>query len=121
MQREKRLDRITLFKEPKPNIDGIIVPFEKTPFDIVCPHFWELRWAYGCPYHCAYCYLQGTFRGNKEPRTKNIDEILFTLDNAFKDRTLEPSIFNSGELSDSLMNHPLLVLETLVSVCSYDC
>ena len=30
--------------------------------DIVCPHFLELKWAYGCPFNCAYCYLQGTLR-----------------------------------------------------------
>ena len=82
----------------------ILYYFRKTPKSIVCPHFWELRWAYGCPYDCAYCYLQGTFRGNKRPRYKRLEHILFTLDYAFKDKTLEPSIFNSGELSDSLMN-----------------
>jgi spore photoproduct lyase len=82
--------------------------FRKTPESIVCPHFWELRWAYGCPYDCAYCYLRGTFRGNKEPRYVNLDEVLLTLDYAFKDETLEPSIFNSGELADSLMNPKIM-------------
>jgi len=106
MQWEERLDRITLFKEPKPNIDGIIVPFEKTPFDIVCPHFWELRWAFGCPFDCAYCYLQGTGRGNKNPRYRNEKKVIAAINKAFKHEYFKnhPSIFNSGELSDSLMN-----------------
>lgn len=97
---------ITLFKEPKPNIDGIIVPFEKTPFDIVCPHFWELRWAFGCPFDCAYCYLQGTGRGNKNPKYRPINKVIRAIDKAFKHGYFlkHPSIFNSGELSDSLMN-----------------
>ena len=106
MQRQKRLGGISLFKEPKPNIDGIIVPFEKTPFDIVCPHFWELRWAFGCPFDCAYCYLQGTGRGNKNPRYRPINKVIRAIDRAFKHEYFleHPSIFNSGELSDSLMN-----------------
>jgi len=106
MQREKRLDRITIFKEPIPNIDGIIVHFEKTPFNIVCPHFWELRWAFGCPFDCAYCYLQGTGRGNKTPRYRPILKVIKAINKAFKHDYFRkhPSIFNSGELSDSLMN-----------------
>ena len=106
MQWEERLDRITLFKEPKPNIDGIIVPFEKTPFDIICPHFWELRWAFGCPFDCAYCYLQGTGRGRKNPRYRPLKKVIRAIDRAFKHEyfSKHASIFNSGELSDSLMN-----------------
>ena len=97
---------ITLFKEPIPNIDGIIVHFEKTPFDIVCPHFWELRWAFGCPFDCAYCYLQGTGRGRKNPRYRPLKKVVRAIDRAFKHEYFlkHPTIFNSGELSDSLMN-----------------
>jgi len=106
MRWEKGLGRIKLFKEPIPNIDGIIVHFEKTPFDIVCPHFWELRWAFGCPFDCAYCYLQGTGRGNKNPRYRNDKKVIAAINKAFKHEYFKknPSIFNSGELSDSLMN-----------------
>jgi spore photoproduct lyase len=108
MRWEARLGRIapTLFEERKPNIDGTIVYFSKTPFDIVCPHFWELRWAFGCPFDCAYCYLQGTGRGNKSPKYRPINRVIKTIDKAFKDEYFlkYPSIFNSGELSDSLMN-----------------
>lgn len=100
------MGRIKIYKEPIPNIDGIIVHFEKTPFDIVCPHFWELRWAFGCPFDCAYCYLQGTGRGNKRPRYRPPTKVIRAINRAFKHEYFQnhPSIFNSGELSDSLMN-----------------
>ena len=48
--------------------DGSIIKlFDRTPpprkdTDVVCPHFLELKWANGCPFNCAWCYLQGTFR-----------------------------------------------------------
>jgi spore photoproduct lyase len=100
------LGGIKLYDDPIPNIDGIIVYFSKTPFDIVCPHFWELRWAFGCPFDCAYCYLQGTGRGNKNPKYRPINKVIKAIDKAFKHEYFlqHPSIFNSGELSDSLMN-----------------
>jgi spore photoproduct lyase len=100
------LARIELYEEPIPNIDGIAVYFNKTPSDIVCPHFWELRWAFGCPYDCAYCYLQGTGRGNKSPRYRPVSKVLDALHKAFEHEYFarHPTIFNSGELSDSLMN-----------------
>ena len=77
--------------------------FEKTPKTIVCPHFYELNWAYGCNFDCAYCYLQGTFRGNKEPRPLPLNHIFRTLQKVFNDELFQPSIFNSGELTDSLV------------------
>ena len=109
MQRKKGLGRVkpTIFKDPRVHgIDGIIVHFDKTPPDIVCPHFWELRWAFGCPFDCAYCYLQGTGRGNKNPRYRPINKVIKAIGKAFKYEYFQkhPSIFNSGELSDSLMN-----------------
>jgi len=106
MRWEKGLGGIKLYEEPIPNIDGIIVYFSKTPSDIVCPHFWELRWAFGCPFDCAYCYLQGTGRGNKNPKYRSEKKVITALDKAFKHEYFlkYPSIFNSGELSDSLMN-----------------
>ena len=39
--------------------------FDKTPPGIVCPHYYLLAHANGCPYECAYCYLSLTFRQKK--------------------------------------------------------
>jgi three-Cys-motif partner protein len=55
----------------KVNDGSIITRFDKTPLpkkptDVICPHFIELKWAYGCPYDCAWCYLKGTFRFRPE-------------------------------------------------------
>ena len=82
---------------------GIVRYFYKTPSDIVCPHFWQLNWAYGCYFNCAYCYLQGTFRGKKKPWYRPIEEVVETLDEVFSERN-DPALFNSGELADSLMS-----------------
>jgi spore photoproduct lyase len=89
--------------------DGKVITslFDKTPPTIVCPHFRELRWAWGCPYNCAYCYLQGTFRGDKTPRYKPLSEVILGLQRDFEELS-EPTIFNSGELADSLMNPRLI-------------
>jgi spore photoproduct lyase len=92
--------------------EKIIRPFHKTPPDIVCGKFWELRWAFGCPLGCAYCYLRGTYRGNiSPPRYAKIEHVLKALDEAFSDPRFNegrPAIFNSGELADSLMNPTLM-------------
>jgi len=80
---------------------GIVRPFIKTPKHIVCPHFLELNWAYGCPFNCAYCYLRGTFRGKTKPRVVSLEHVMQALDEAF-DYYADPMIFNTGELADSL-------------------
>lgn len=87
---------ITLFnKTPKP----------ECPTDVVCPHFYELKWANGCNFDCAWCYLNGTYRflsGGKKPRLKDMSTILDHLDCFLND--IEGSfLLNSGELSDSLL------------------
>lgn len=90
---------------------GIIKQFDKTPSSIVCGRFWELRWAFGCPFNCAYCYLRGTTRGNMRPRYVPVEDVLHALDAVFNDSSFNdglPAIFNSGELSDSLMNPKLM-------------
>jgi len=86
---------------------GIISLFHKTPPDIACGRFWEVRWAYGCPLDCNYCYLRGTMRGNMKPSPLKVQHVLNALDEAFE-KISEPSIFNSGELSDSLMYPSLM-------------
>ena len=91
--------------------DGsIITLFDKTPFpendtDVVCPHFVELKWANGCNFDCAWCYLNGTLRFRpcgKEPYLKDKIKIQNHLNN-FLDQYEKPCILNSGELSDSLV------------------
>ncbi len=91
--------------------DGSIIKrFDKTPpptkqANVVCPHFLELKWAYGCPFDCAWCYLKGTFRflptGTK-PVIKDYKKIeLHTR--RFLSEVTTPEILNTGEIADSLM------------------
>lgn len=92
--------------------DGSIIKrFDKTPLptkntNVICPHFLELKWAYGCPFDCAWCYLKGTFRflptGTK-PVIKDYKKIeLHTR--RFLDEVTTPEILNAGEIADSLMS-----------------
>jgi len=78
--------------------------FSKSPPDIVCPSFWELKWAIGCPFKCDYCYLQGTFHGNKAPRIKDLEKLKLQLKEFLEWATSEKLrvILNTGELTDSL-------------------
>jgi spore photoproduct lyase len=92
--------------------DGsIITRFDKTPApaaetDVVCPHFVELKWAYGCPFDCAWCYLKGTFRfrpGGPSPVVKPFDKTELHVQ-AFLEEVKTPEILNTGEIADSLMS-----------------
>lgn len=87
--------------------NGLVSLFQKTPEDIACGPFWELRWAFGCPLDCSYCYLRGTMRGKMKPRFVKFEHINAALDEAFA-KLRSPAIFNSGELSDSLMNPAIM-------------
>ncbi len=91
--------------------DGsIITLFDKTPppagpDDVVCPHFVELKWANGCNFDCAWCYLNGTFRFRpmgKDPYMKDIGRVKGDLRQFFSSVS-KASLLNSGELSDSLV------------------
>jgi spore photoproduct lyase len=93
------------------NDGSIITRFDKTPqpknpSDVVCLHFLELKWAYGCPFDCSWCYLKGTFRfrpNGKEPVIKDYGKIeLHTK--AFLEEVKTPEILNTGEIADSLMH-----------------
>ena len=94
------------------NDGSVIKRFDKTPLpkrltDVVCPHFLELKWAYGCPYDCAWCYLKGTFRfhnGKILPgfKIKDYDKVRLHVEE-FLDKVDEPEILNAGEIADSLM------------------
>ncbi len=87
--------------------NGVIKLFNKTPIDIACGPFWEIRWAYGCPLGCSYCYLRGTMRGRMKPSYVRTEETKRCVREAFLN-IHNPQIFNSGELCDSLMNPPLM-------------
>lgn len=93
--------------------DGsIITRFDKTeipqkPTDVVCPHFLELKWAYGCPFNCAWCFLKGTLRfldTKTKPVVKDYCKIQKHV-NSFLENVNNNSreLLNSGELADSLM------------------
>lgn len=94
----------------KVNDGSIITRFDKTPLpqkptDVVCPHFLELKWAYGCPFDCAWCYLKGTFRFRPEgprPTFKPLEKIKSHVD-AFLNEVDAREILNTGEIADSLM------------------
>jgi len=92
------------------NDGSIITRFDKTPLpqkatDVVCPHFVELKWAYGCPFDCSWCYLKGTFRFRPEgikPVVKDLAKVRLHVE-TFLNEVKEPEILNAGELADSLM------------------
>ncbi len=92
------------------NDGSIISRFDKTPLPkkqagIICPHFLEMKWAYGYPYDCSWCYLKVTFRflpEGKGPGIKEYKKIeLHTL--TFLEECKIPEILNTGEIADSFM------------------
>lgn len=97
-----------------------LTPYPEKPEDIVCPHYLELKWAIGCPFNCAWCYLQGTLRlqlRKKAPTWKfttseiydinRYDKIETHLKRFFRAPVVENEILNTGELADSLMGEKL--------------
>jgi len=94
--------------------DGSIIKrFDMTPFpsresDIVCPHFLELKWATGCPFDCAWCYLRGTMRHysrRKKPTYKDSGKVVSHVRRLFRvDYPRHKEVLNTGELADSLMS-----------------
>lgn len=92
--------------------DGSIIKrFDKTPIpkrstDVVCPHFLELKWAYGCPFDCAWCFLKGTLRLLKtgtHPIVKDYCKIQKHINSFFNNDGQSRELLNTGELADSLM------------------
>ncbi len=93
------------------NDGSIITRFDKTPLpkkrvDVVCPHFLELKWAYGCPYDCAWCYLKGTFRFQPKKAAPVVKpyEKMVRHTRRFLEEVKTPEILNAGEIADSLMH-----------------
>jgi DNA repair photolyase len=74
---------------------------------IVCFRFWQLVPAGGCPYRCAYCFLQTTpwFRFNPPQLYglvyTNVDDMLRELDVWLEDNV--PKMLIVGELQDGLV------------------
>ena len=99
-----------------------IALFNKPSGDIVCPHFWEFKPYIGCPFDCSYCYLQGTFYGNKSPRIKFkspselANELGRFLD--WADSEGLRLLLNAGELADSLAipEWTELLIETVLPI-----
>jgi len=92
--------------------DGSIIkrfdktPLPKKPTDVICPHFLELKWAYGCPFDCAWCYLKGTFRflqTKTQPVIKDREKVRLHVE-AFLDIVHPKEVLNTGEIADSLMS-----------------
>jgi len=92
--------------------DGSIIRrFDKTSIptsqtDVVCPHFLELKWAYGCPFDCAWCFLKGTLRmldTKTKPVVKEYCKIQKHTQSLFENDGHSEELLNAGELADSLM------------------
>ena len=92
--------------------DGsIITRFDKTDLprkksDVVCPHFLELKWAYGCPFNCAWCFLKGTLRmldTKTKPVVKDYCKVQKHIQSLFENDGHSKEMLNTGELADSLM------------------
>jgi len=77
--------------------------FDKTPPGIICPHFYILAFANGCPYKCDYCYLNLTLRHWPEPTVFANTARMFQEIRDWIYATEKPSVLNAGELSDSLV------------------
>lgn len=80
--------------------------FRGMPEPIVCPAFWKLQFAYGCPLNCKYCYLKGTFRyQGKHPQHYRdmTPEKLETEIRYFLNEHEGHELLNTGELADSCM------------------
>lgn len=74
---------------------------------IICFRFWQLVPAGGCPYRCAYCFLQTTpwFRFNPDQLYglvyTNVDDMVRELDKWLDDSI--PKMLIVGELQDGLV------------------
>lgn len=87
-----------------------MTPLPKSPGDIVCPHFLEFKWALGCPFDCAWCYLKGSLR--HYPRGKHFTPKPYTkirshLLQLFRALSNEKDVLNAGEVADSLAGEHL--------------
>lgn len=92
--------------------------FENKYATIICPEFYVLGWAHRCNFEpkCSYCYLNLTFRYEKESIVySNTDEMIEEV-KIWLDETKEPSILNCGELTDSFMLRENKALAELMDI-----
>ncbi len=93
--------------------------FDKTPPGVVCPHFYILAHANGCPYFCDYCYLRLTLRHYPEPTVFSNTARMFQEIRDWLLSNERPSMLNAGELSDALAwDHETGLSANLISLFS---
>jgi len=72
------------------------------PEGVVCYKFQKIVWGSQCPFDCAYCFLQLTYRiFPYVQQYLNLDKLFQEMDK-LNDKLNKPVILNSGELADSL-------------------
>jgi len=80
---------------------NFIKEFTQTPNGIVCPHFFVLGHALGCPYACDYCYLRKTLRRSPKPELfTNVDKMVKDIEKWLL-KSRETKVLNAGELSET--------------------
>jgi len=89
------------------------------PRGVVCHRFYKLVLGTECPYDCAYCYLQLTFR--MAPYTRqylNLEDLWGELERLNR-KTNKPILLNTGELADPLaVDHITGIVNELTSQMS---
>ncbi len=79
--------------------------FRTTPTQTVCPNFYVLAHANGCPFtpRCRYCYLKSSFwHLDDDHAFVNLDAMEQEISRWIRRDGLESYILNMGNLSDSL-------------------
>jgi len=94
----------------------------RPPPGIVCHRFYKLVLTTGCPYDCAYCYLQLTLRIIPYVRHYLNLEKLWRELARFSRRIQGPVVLNTGELADSLAIDPMTdtVNEVICEISKYN-
>ena len=97
----------------RPRKSHFIKLFDRTPPGVVCPHFYILSHANGCPYSCTYCYLRLSLRYIEQP-------VIFSNHDDLRRETAEfltnmiPTVVSCGSLSDGLAFDPVTNLTKLL-------
>lgn len=73
----------------------------RSPHGVVCPSYYVLSHANGCPYRCDYCCLQLPLKNVQKPVVFTNQDGLVDEVNAFLKRG-RPQVLSAGESSDSL-------------------